>query len=315
MASNAIPTGINDLLRLSNEAFTGAAALGGTIPLLINTSGEIGSNRGNLFQLENTYQVTLSQLKTAHTSLFTARANGKAFASTARTWLEHTYGPTFNQDWRQVGFIHNNLRIPTDDTDLSALLEKMALHLGNNPGLENPTPKVNVTAARATTFATALSAALSNLNGKEQDSVTNKTARDTAKKALRLRLSGLVGELGQRLPDDDGRWRRFGLNLPSAPRVPKVPQDVVVNTNTPNEFFIMCAPAPYATHYRFFTQRPGVDEEPVHVGNADEPMFHLTALTAGATFDVYVSAANAGAESRLSKVVQAVVAGAAAAAA
>ena len=309
MASNAIPPGINDLFRLSNEAQSGAAALGATIPLLINTSSNIGSERGNLFQLENTYQVSLSQLRTAHSSLLTARADGKAFASTGRKWLEHTYGATFNQDWRQVGFIHNNLRIPTDDTDLSALVEKMALHLGNNPSLENTSPKVNVTAARANTFATALATAISSLNGREQDTVTNKSARNNAKKALRRRLGGLVGELGQRLADDDGRWRRFGLNLPSAPNVPKLPKDVVVNTNTPNEFFIMCAPSAYATHYRFFTQRPGVDEEPLHVGNADEPMFHLTALTTGEKFDVYVSAANSGAESRLSKVVQAVVAG------
>ena len=309
MASNAIPPGINDLFRLSNEAASGAAALGATIPLLINTSSQIGSERANLFQLENSYQVSLSLLKTAHADLLTARANGRTFASTARKWLEHTYGPAFNQDWRQVGFIHNNLRIPADDTDLSALVEKMALHLGNNPSLENTSPKVNVTAARANTLAVALTAAISGLNGREQNAVTSKSTRNSARTVLRRRLSGLVGELGQRLSGDDGRWRRFGLNLPSAPNVPKVPRDVVVNTNTPNEFFIMCAPSVYATHYRFFTQRPGVDEEPIHVGNADEPMFHLTALTTGAAFDVYVSAANSGAESRLSKVVQAVVAG------
>lgn len=309
MASNAIPPGINDIFRLSNEARAGAAALGANIPLLINTSGEIGSDRGSLFQLENVYQVSLSQMKDAHAALRTARADGKAFATTARKWLEHTYGSTYNQHWRQVGFIHNNLRIPTDDADLSALIEKMALHLGNNPSLENPTPKVNVTAARANTFAAALTTALTGLNGKEQESVTNKSARDQAKKRLRRRLSGLVGELGQRLSEDDGRWRRFGLNLPSAPNVPRVPKDVVVNTNTPNELFIMCAPSPHATHYRFFTQRPGLDAEPIHVGNADEPMFHLTALATGATYDVYVSAANSGAESRLSKVVQTVVAG------
>ena len=61
--------------------------------------------------------------------------------------------------------------------------------------------------------------------------------------------------------------------------------------------------------YRFFTQQSGEDAEQIHAGNADEPMFHLTALTTGATFDVYVLAANSGAENRLSKVVQAVVAG------
>ena len=308
MASNAIPTGINDLFRLSSEAAAGAAALGTGIPLLINTSGEIGSNRGNLFQLESVYQGTLGQLKDARAALITARVNGRAFATTARKWLEHTYGTRYNASWRQVGYIHNDLQTPADDGDLAALLEKMGLHLGNNPSLENTNPKINVTAARANTFASALTAAINSLNGKEQDSVNEKQARDTAKKVLRKRLSGLVGELGQRLARDDGRWRRFGLNLPSAPNVPAVPKEVAVNTNTPGEFFITCAPAKYATHYRFFTQRPGVDAEPVHVGNADDPMTHLAGLTPGETFLVYVSASNSGAESRLSTPVTATVA-------
>lgn len=307
MASNAIPTGIFDLLRLSSEAQSGASALGASIPLLINTSGEIGSNRGTLLQLDDVYQVTLGELRTARGALRTARTNGTNFARTTRKWLEHTYGSTWNQNWRAVGFIHNSLRIPTKDTDLAGLLEKMALHLGNNPSLENPDPKVNVTKARAESFGGALSTAINTLNTKEQDSVTNKASRDTAKRALSKRMSGLVSELGQRLADDDGRWRRFGLNLPAAPNVPAVPKDVSVNTNTPLEFFIMCTPSQYATHYRFFTQRPGVDEEPVFVGSSDEPMFHLTALTPGEEFVVYVTASNSGAESRFSKPVTAVV--------
>jgi hypothetical protein len=107
----------------------------------------------------------------------------------------------------------------------------------------------------------------------------------------------------------DPRWLEFGLNLPAAPNVPVIPRNVAVNTNTTGEFFITCAPSRYATHYRFFTARPGVDEEPVHVGNSDEPMFHLTGLTTGETLEIYVTAANSGAESLFSKPVSATVAG------
>jgi hypothetical protein len=307
MASNQIPTGINDVLRLASECQAGAVSIGAGIPLLINTASEIGSARGNLFQLEGAYQVTLGQLKTARGALLTARSNGVAGARATRKWLEHTYGPRFNQDWRAVGFIHNTLAIPSGDTDLAALLERMAAHLGTNPSLENPDPKVNVSAARAGALAAALTAAIHALNGREQESVTNKSARDGSKKAMRKRLAGLVSELNQRLSEDDGRWRRFGLNLPSAPTVPATPSNVQVNTNTPEEFFITCAPSANATHYRLFTMRAGVDEEPVFAGNSDEPMFHLTGLTPGQSYQIFVTAANTGAESRLSKPVTAVV--------
>ena len=313
MASNAIPPGINDLLRLSNEALAAATALGASLPLLINTAGDIGSNRGNLLQLEGSYQVTLGQLKGTRAALVTARANGAAFVRSARTWLEHTYGAQWSQDWRAVGYIHNSLALPRGDANLVALLERMSLHLGSNASLENPSAKVNVTAARATTLAAALTTALNTVNLRQQESVTNKSGRDTAKKALRKRLCGLAGELRQRLAGDDGRWRRFGLNLPSAPTVPAVPKNLTVNTHTPGEFFITCASARNATHYRFFIQRPGLDAEPVFVGNADEPMFHLTALTPGQAYLVFVSAANSGAESLLTKPVTALVRGEAAA--
>jgi hypothetical protein len=122
-------------------------------------------------------------------------------------------------------------------------------------------------------------------------------------------LSGLISELGQVLGDNDPRWRRFGLNKPGAPNVPVVPKNVAINANTPGEFFITCAASKYATHYRFFTQRLGFDLEPVFAGRTDAPMFHLTDLTPGQSYEILVTAANAGAESRFSKSVSATAKG------
>ncbi len=310
MAANPVPQAINDIFRISKKCQTAANTLGAGIPLMINTSSNIGSNRGNLLQLEGQYQGTLSGLPTLRSAVRTARGNAIDFARKARGWLENSYGHRWSESWRQVGFIHDSLQIPTeDDAELAALLERMEYFFTHNPTQQNADPKVNVTAARAAQFAGALSTAESTLDAKERLSADHKLARDGAKLALRQRLSGLIGELKQRISDSDPRWLEFGLNLPSAPNVPKVPADVAVNTNTPNEFFITCAPAQYATHYRFFTKRPGLDPEPVHVGNSDEPMFHLAGLTAGETLEVYVTAANSGAESLFSKPVTATVAG------
>ena len=308
MASNPVPQAINDLFRLSKKCQTAAGTLGAGIPLLINTASILGSDRGGLLQLEGQYQQTLSLLPGLQVAVNTARENAIGFARSSRRWLENTYGHRWNQQWRSVGFIHNSLEIPNrDDAELAALLERMQIFYGSHPSQENPDPKVNVTAARAGTLAGALSTAGTNLDAKERLSAEHKAARDTAKSALRKRLRGLVEELGQRISDGDPRWLEFGLNLPSAPNVPVVPEGVVVNTNTPGELFITCAPSRYATHYRFFTQRPGLDLEPVFAGRSDEPMFHLVGLTPGQVYAIAVTAANAGAESRLSKVVSATV--------
>ncbi len=309
MAANNIPTSLKDLLHLASACRAGATALGGSIPLVLNTGSALGSDRANTVQVQFVYRTSLSELPAFRLAVKNTRRDGRAYATKARNWLVNTLGPSHTLAWSAVGFDNDSVEIPKDDAGLETLLERMHLYFANNPGQENPDPKVNVTAARAQTFCLALGSAVGALNGKEQDCGTKKGARDTAAKALRKRLRGLVQELGQTLADDDARWRQFGLNLPAAPNVPKVPRNVAVNTNTAGELFITCAAAQYATHYRFFTARPDVDEEPVHVGNSDEPMFHLAGLTAGETLEVYVTAANSGAESLFSKPVTATVAG------
>lgn len=243
----------------------------------------IGSDRANTVQVQFVYRTSLPQLPDGRLAVKNAGRDGRAFATKARNWLINTFGPTHTLAWSAAGFDNDSIEIPRDDAGLESLLERMYLYFSNNPGQENMDPKVNVSAARAQTFCLAPGSAVGSLNGKAQDCGTKKGARDTAAQALRKRLRGLVQELGQSLADDDARWRQFGLNLPAAK---------------------------YATHYRFFTQRPDADEEPVHVGNSDEPMFHLTGLTAGGTLEIYVTAANAGAECLFSKPVSATVAGA-----
>ncbi len=309
MAANNIPTNIPDLFHLGKECLAGATAHGATIPLLINTSGTIGSARNNAVQLHADYRASLSQLPGLNAALRTARANGRAFASKARNWLENSLGSKWSTAWTEVGFDNNSLMIPKDDSKLEALLERMRIYFGNHAAQENPDPKVNVTSARAGTIGSALSAAVEAVNAKEEDRDTRKSGRDTALTGLRQILSGLVSELGQRLGDNDARWRRFGLNKPGAPTVPAVPSDVTVNTNTPGELLIKCKASANATHYRFFTQRDGLDAEPVFAGNSDEPMFDITGLTPGLSLQVFVTAVNSGAESRFSKPVTAVVGG------
>jgi hypothetical protein len=60
-----------------------------------------------------------------------------------------------------------------------------------------------------------------------------------------------------------------------------------------------CDASANATRYRFYTQRPILDPEPILAGSATEP------LVAGQGYQIYISAINGGAESELSEPVNA----------
>ena len=307
MAATSIPNAFSDLMQLSRECLDGATALGSSIPLLINTAGSIGSERANALITEGLYQSSLAAMTNLRGALDLARTNGRAFAFAARDWLTNFLGRNWSQAWREAGFDGNSLAIPLDEAGLATLLERLQMYFSNHAAQENV--PLQITASRAGTLYTALSTARANVNAKVQECGSRKTSRNAAVDVLRRRLRGLCNELLQRIGRDDARWRQFGLNIPSAPTVPAVPADVVVNNSTPGELWVSCAPSAYATHYRFFTQRTVLDPEPVFAGRADAPVFQIAGLVVGGQYKVYVSAANEGAESRLSEPVTAIVAG------
>ena len=97
----------------------------------------------------------------------------------------------------------------------------------------------------------------------------------------------------------------FGFNMPGAPTTPEVPENVVVTPLPGAQLQVVCAPSPNATRYRFYYQRPSVDPAPIFAGGSEDPLFVIEGLTAGQVYQVYVSAANDGAESLLSAPVNA----------
>ena len=302
MANNPIPNAYPSLLVLLGRSYTGATNIGDEIPLLINTAPLIGADRLALISSQAVYKAARSSLTPISAARKAAVKDVYDFCFTARGVIEFYCGREFNESWLAAGWT-NTLEIPRGYDELYTLVLTLTGYLAANPTQENA--ELGVTSAHAQTLFNALAAADTAVTDAEELVLTKRDVRDEKLTAVRKRLSGLCKELSQRLEPLDPRWRKFGFNLPGAATVPAVPQNIVVVPQPLARLQISCDPSPNATSYRFYTQRPIVDPEPIAAGSADEPLFVTDPLVAGQQYLIYVSALNEGAESELSEPVSA----------
>ncbi len=200
-------------------------------------------------------------------------------------------GSQFCAEWVDAGFV-TSLEVPTSPAELEGLLSALRAYFLANVGHENA--PLNVSAAAALTLFTTLRDARIALNAQRAGRGEKKVTRDAAVRGLRRRLRGLICELDQLIGPLDPRWMSFGFNMPGAPEVPEVPQNVVVDVLSPGELHVTCDASPLADHYRFWKQVQGALTEPELAGSSDEPAFVIDGLTGGTTYLIYVSAVSEG---------------------
>jgi hypothetical protein len=285
------------------DALAGAEAIGASVPLLINTAALIGADVSAAQSTQLNYKTVRASLTGLYATLRSQRDLAYSFCFTARDLLRVYCGRDWCEAWLATGFVDDSLAVPRSYAELRELLMALNNYFILNPTHENAA--VGITAAIANTRVVALQSAHEAINFRWALVETKFQARNAAVTALRKRLSGLCKELSQRFEDMDPRWLEFGFNMPGAPTTPEVPEDVVVTTLPAARLQVVCAPAPNATRYRFYYQRPIVDPAPIFAGGAEDPLFVIEGLTAGQVYQVYVSAANDGAESQLSEPVNA----------
>lgn len=309
MATTPISNNYASLIWMAQQARAGATNLA-SIPLLIHTAAAIGADYSAVLLAQSQYKAEAKELSDLFEAMSQARQAARAFCLKAKSVLEFHLGPGHNSAWESAGFL-NSVKVPSQEAGLAALAPALQAYFGDHENHENA--DLGVTAGEAETHANALSSSRQNLNARINTATSKKQNRDAKVMALRKRLRGLCKELAERLGPLDSRWREFGLNLPGAPSVPRVPQNVVVTPLAGARLQIGCDASPNATRYRFFYQRPIEDAEPTFAGNSMEPLFITDALEPGQTYLVFVSAVNDSAESELSAPVSVTAAQAAAA--
>lgn len=271
---------------------------------MINTPPAIGGDRESLLIGQANYQTSLGLLPGRYIVLKEARDAAYLYCGQARNVLEFFLGKKHNSAWRPTGFI-SSLEVPTSESGLVTLLTALASYFTANPARQNE--ELNVTTERTEAVLETLGEARQAVDAQMANCVEERMLRDAAAQTMRKRIRGLCQELSQRISPLDPRWRDFGLNMPGAPSVPAVPQDVMVTPLGGARLQVLCSESARATNYRFYYQRPILDPEPILAGGWSEPLFIIDGLQPGQNYLIYVSSVNSGAESELSDPVSATV--------
>ena len=307
MAANPIPDALPQLFALTEDAADGAHGHGAAIGLKQNTEAAIRADLATARAAQTAYGNAKTAKDTFNTNLRIADSNGRAFIKAASALFSQTLSEGWTAAWEATGFPNTSTAVPTTQDERLTLLASLKSYFTANPTSEVNTPKLILTAAKADALATALSDARSAVNDGSTDAGTKKTARDNAAAALKTRISGLIGELGQLLDANSPVWDAFGLNEPGASSTPDVPESLVVTPAFAGALHLHWADARRATRYRIWKQVVGVDANFTTIATVTDPDATLEHLPTGKTVKIQITAANDAGESGPSAEASAVV--------
>jgi hypothetical protein len=291
MAANPLPTDLDALLTLGEDAADGAAAHAATIGLLQNTEARIRADIATLRTAKLNSETAKAAKVVATAAQTVADSNGKAAIGAASSVLAVRYGSTWSTAWEPTGFPNNSIGVPRLIVERMNLLQSLHDYFAANPTHENA--PLNVTATQFATLFTALSNARSAVHAAITAAATALAARRNAETGLRRRLRGTIDELAQLLDDTDPRWYAFGLVPPALEDTPEQPTGLVLNPQPDGTILADWADASRATGYRVEILIVGVDAAFHLFASVTDSDATLSGVPAGATVQVRVIAVNA----------------------
>ena len=305
MAANPIPTSLNALTALAEDAADGANTHEVAVGLKQNKEADIRADLTDLLAKIAAHAAAVGAKPALSAAVRTADSNAKAFIATARDVLVPSLGGQWSQTWEPTGFPNQSLGVPRTQAERQSLLASLRDYFTANPTQENA--PLSITAALAGTRFTALSDARSGFNQGVTLIGQTKVIRDVAATKLTKRLRGLIDELTQLLAGDDPRWYAFGFNPPAASETPDQVEGLVVTPGTSGNAFADWDDTPRALRYHVEIQIVGVDANFRRVATVTESDATITGLPAGSTVRVRVIAVNDAGNGPPSDVVEVVI--------
>ncbi len=297
---NTLPSTIDDIISLGNKALTGAVAIGAGIPLTINTTTAIAANLHDLIGDPATplvpgkqakYTAQKTAVKDAYAGARAAKKAGRAFCMLAIDVLKPVLGGQWNTQWNAAGFYLPSLKVPANPTPI---LIRLREYFNANPAQEVAALNVNATTAQLR-LAAIQSAELAVAQARDL-LLSRKADRDASLSGLRKRLSGLRGELEQRVSAEDGRWYDFGFRRPADGSIPSPVTGIVITPAGSGQLVVTWEPSARAENYRV-TWKPNSSSDPaIDAGLFTDPQAVLSSVPSSVTITVTVSARNSSGE-------------------
>jgi hypothetical protein len=301
---NTLPTRFKRLFSVAEDWIKGCALYQAIINITHFNEPAILTARTAAKAKDDAYQAARGGKATAIAAHASKGEEARTFVTLCREVLKPRLGKQWSPAWAVVGFTAR-LAVPKSSADLLPLLESLEMYFSANPTHE--VADVGVTAAAADTLHDQLSAARTTGNACDADVAIKKAERDVALKALRNCGRGLLAELKTLLAGDDGRWRAFGFNPPSAVGLPDVPEGLEVIGSMPGHLFGTWESAALADRYRLYRFIVGVDTDYVLAKTVTETESDLNTFTPGQLVRMRISALNDAGESLLSEPVEVTV--------
>ena len=288
--SNELPSTQTRLWARATDAADGLADHGGTLQVKQNTEAAVRADLQAAKDTEKAYQQAIQTESDALGERNAVNSNAKGFLALAKRQLADEAGHLPPKLWPD-----GTTEIPYDVDARLKILEAVADYLKDHPAAANADK--NFTETRARQLLADLPARRKTLHDAVRRRVTAKDLRDKADAALRTRLSGLTGELGQLLPDDSTDYYWFGLVPPAGAERPAAMDAPVLHQVGPQAVAVGWPHASRAEKYRPFVQVIGVDPDFRALDLQRGEDLLLEGLPPTATVRVALTAHNAAGES------------------
>jgi hypothetical protein len=305
--ANPTPESLNELIAAGEDMCDGLENLEATIGIEQNTFAKTRADLDALIAANNAFKAADGEKPAAALALRLADSNAKAFIAACVKVFSITLGNGWSDAWVATGLPNSTVGVPGKQDERFTALTGLKAFLTVNPTFEVTTPKVEVTAARATTLHTALSAAREGVNMALDKAKGKLLLREPLEAQFRHRYRAVVHELDGLLDDEDSRWYQFGLNRPADPATPGAPFSLQASAIGGGKVLAQISGARRANSFNFYKQVVGTDPEPVKLENTPATQLIIEELPMGATVNVTVTGVNNAGEGPASDPVNVVV--------
>lgn len=305
MASNPTPNALDELIIAGEDLCDGLTQHAVAIGIKQNTFAAGRADLDALIAGRNGFNSAQGAKPVAYTGLRLADSTGKGYIARAVKVLSISLGNEWSDAWVPTGLPDNRVGVPPSQDARFAALGALQAYFAANPDKENAA--LEVTAAIAGTLYEAVSNARQAVGNALSAIETAAQVRDAARDAFRDRYRGTIGELEQLLEAEDPRWYDFGLNRPSDPVTPGIPDNVTATALGGGRVLGQIGGARRANSFNYYFKR-AADAEPVKATNTEGTQFTFEGLPVGETVEITVTGVNDAGEGQPSEPVSVVVA-------